>query len=243
MLGVIISIITSIEFIVALVPIVAGTAWATYNAFCPGLRLLTKRDYSSIKYVVYLLISWICAVVLTLAVITYFGDGNPAVRKVYFIVGAVSLTLEVFTFIVWMPKWNITSLILGLLPIASGIGIGIGASLSNQIYINIFGAMFLLSELAGLICYDEISVIHKHEYALLKLTDGDLIKCKCRTMKFHGFRQIIEICDKDEETILIPYSQIVKIKYEGGNDKVNNENSLKLLICSHSRKQKQKLHR
>lgn len=217
----------------ALIPILIGGIKILYNAIWPGLRFLTKRDYSVARYLCFMIVGWTISVIGATSSILTRQESDAATKNGFFVVCGACVVLAFLSYIVLVPKRRKYSIILGIAPIVSGIGMGYGSRLDNATMIYGFGAILIGAELIGMIYYDKTLVIHKHKYAHLKSVDGSTINCKCRDMKFHGFKQIVEIKQTGVEiTTLIPYSQIVKIQYEGEMDEVENTESIRYTIMT-----------
>lgn len=232
MKDIVISILQSDAIIVTIFPLLIGGAYQVYNAAFPGLGLLTKYDFASLKYVIYLFICWLASAFSSVAILTILDEGSKAtvvIKNIYIFIAIICLIITILSFIMWLPRIKVSSFVFGMAPVISGFGLGVGVFLKNQTCINSFGCILIVAEIVGLIYYSGFSKIHTHEYGELKLSDGEVITCKCRDMRFHGFKQIIEIKQTDEMTTLIPYCQVMKIKYEGKTDKVEDESSLRYL--------------
>lgn len=233
----ILSVVGSKEIISAIIgafiPILIGGIWLLYNSLCPGLRLTTKRDFSIIRYLCYLVINWIISVFGALFFILMRQDGIGASTKYgVIVICGTCVFFAIIVYIICMPKKHKYSFLFGISPIISGIGMGYGSCINAAMISKVSGMMLVVTELIGMIYYDKTLVIHKHKYAHLKSIDGESVNCKCRDMKFHGFRQIIEIKQTEAEiTTLIPYTQIVKIQYEGEVDEVENTDSIRYHIA------------
>lgn len=217
----------------AFIPMLIGGIKVLYNAMCPGLRLITKRDFSVTRYMVFLCAGWSISVLGVTSFILLERESDVTTKNGFFIICVVCAVIAFVLYMVLVPKQHKYSIVFGVAPIISGIGMGYGSHEDKITVVILFGAILIGAELIGMIYYDKTLVVHKHKYAHLKSVDGSTINCKCRDMKFHGFKQIVEIKQTGVEiTTLIPYSQIVKIQYEGEMDEVENTESIRYIVVT-----------
>lgn len=227
----------SIITVVGTVITAVGGIAVLYDALRPGLNVVTKRDHSVSKFLLYLIFQWFISLLGTVASILKFSpDITDSIKKVYTIF-IIICCIIIFCCIIWFlatfgKRNNIyVCLLYALAPSASGIGMALlEPYLNNQIWATLFGMVLIVTEITGMIYYDKILVIYKHDHATFKLANGDSYFCKCRDLKFHGFRKIVVINNANKSTIVVPFSQIVSIFYEGDVDEVINTESIRYAI-------------
>lgn len=98
----------------ALIPILIGGIKILYNAIWPGLRFLTKRDYSVVRYLCFMIVGWSISVIGATSSILMRQESDAAMKNGFFLVCGACVVLTFLSYIVLVPKRRKYSIILGL---------------------------------------------------------------------------------------------------------------------------------